>query len=259
MKRPIAKYYTAAWDPLDGCLHACRHCSAKVKSEQYGGHRSFASYMAQDEPIDTGTLRILDFPMRDEVTGAREEYPFMFSPTYHRYRLTELPPRESPETILACGNGDLLGPWVDNRIVEEVFERAKAVDWHTYIFLTRNPAGYDTLGEHSGNMLLGAVVDSQEQANAIIDSKTRSLDYLNLSPLNANIKLKEFLDNTQSKIRWVIASADFGAFVDAGWITAAAGICAERGIPLFCDQSLETLMGNTFRQETPLPLHKRWR
>lgn len=260
MNNSNAEFCTATWNPIDGCLHNCRHCSARTEAERCGGHRSFASYMAQDEPIDTGVLRILDFPMRDEVTGEAEAFPFIFSPTYHRHRLSKLQTMTRPENILVCGKGDLFGAWVDDWIVQEVLEHAEAAHWHNYLFISKNPARYDTLDKKAENMFYGAAIDTGEQASAIIASKARSLDFLKINSIHTAIDLDKFLNESQSQIRWMIVCAETGISSGKinmrGWLMTAADICASLGIPLFCEQSLKKLMGDAFRQEYPQILHK---
>lgn len=270
MKKSNFEFCTKTWNPLDGCLNNCRYCYARLTAERFGGHRSFATYMAQDIPIDTTELRILEFPMRDEVSGQVESYPFMFSPTYHRHRLTKLPSEKRSENILVCSTGDLLGDWVDHWIIEEVFEHAMKSDCHNYLFATKNPARYDALSAKPENMLFGTTVDTQKRADTIIDAQVRSLDFLIIEPILTGIDLAGFLKKSPSRIRWVIVGAENGnsakkVFPKREWITAIANACTARGIPLFMEpgdtnragkQYLKELMGSEFRQEYPLLLKK---
>jgi protein gp37 len=258
-------FYTAAWNPLEGCLGSCRYCRSREEAERNGGHRSLASYMAQDSPVDTRKLRILEFPIRDELTGQAETYPFLFSPTYHRHHLASLPTKSKPENILVCGKGDLFGDWITDWIIDEVFSYALSINQHNYLFITKNPARYDTVKEKQENMFFGATVDTQERADFLIASKVSVLDYLCIEPILSAIDFNGILTNCPSRIKWVIIGSESGnsigkIYPKREWITGIAETCTSWGIPVFMlpgqsnnadKRQLIELLGAEFRQEYP--------
>jgi protein gp37 len=263
-------FYTTVWNPLDGCLANCRYCRAHIAADRYGGHRSLATYMAQDVPIDTTELRVLNFQMCDEVTREAEAYPFLFSPTYHRHRLDKLPPKNKPGNILVCGSGDLFGNWVYDWIIEEVLSTAGKASHHNYLFTTKNPARYDSLKVRQDNMLFGATIDTQDRADSILEAQISSLDFLCIEPILTHIDLGRFLEQSPSHIQWVVVGAETGSAIgkvypEREWLIQISEACAAENIPLFVRpgrlsqsgaQRLNELMGTVFRQEYPAVLQK---
>ena len=276
MKDSKIEFCSDTWNPLSGCLYDCQYCSARGLANRFGGHKSMAYYMAQDNPIDVSMLRILNEPMKDEVSGKVEPFPFYFGPTYYRYRLPKLKLLQRPGNIFICSTGDLFGDWVDNWIVDEIISHAAKHTKHNYLFLTKNPIRYDVLESiaemrcHHRNMLFGATIDSQVQADAIINAKVKHISYLCIEPILTEIDLEGFLRRTLSKIEWVILGAENGnrqgkVIPEDVWVKNISNVCYEYNIPLFVKRGytnkgivtpLERILGNAFRQDYPEQLRR---
>jgi protein gp37 len=138
------------WNPVTGCLHACRktYCYAARMATRFAG--SSLSSVAQDGqmpgwrsvvkgPGGNVDCHVLHRPAYDS------RYPFGFAPTLHEYRLGEPEAVKKPARIFVVSMGDLFGAWVPLLWIEKVLAACRAAPQHEYIFLTKNPRGYLTV------------------------------------------------------------------------------------------------------------------
>src|SRR3990167_4726541 len=105
-----------SWNPVTGCEHGCPYCYARKQGIRFTGH---------------------------------------FKPTFHPERL-DAPMREKkPQRVFVCSMADLLGEWVPDEWIRRVLVAASEADWHTYFFLTKNPARYRLDNGWTNPLLLG--------------------------------------------------------------------------------------------------------
>jgi len=233
--------------------------------------------MALERPIDTSVFRVLETPVLNELNRQKESYPFLFAPTYERYRHDEFDraARKAPGNVFVCCMGDLFGSWIESWVIEEVFERVLGAKKHNYLFLTKNPSRYDELtflpgGIRPDNMYFGATIDSQGMAKSILEKQIERLNFLCIEPILTAVDLGEFLDYSPGKIEWVILGAENGnrkgkVVPKTAWLQHVSTVCKSRGIPLFMKRGhtpagklslLEKALGVDFRQEYPASLAK---
>lgn len=130
----------STWNPVTGCLHGCEYCYARRIAERFGGHNeNGVSVHVLDEPYHEIE------PMDDVMSrvGRMVPYPFDFEPTFHRYRLDEPQQWKKQRNIFVCSMADLMGHWVPDAWKQDVIAACKAASQHRYLFLTKNPYGYD--------------------------------------------------------------------------------------------------------------------
>lgn len=240
------KIYTEIWEPYHGCLQDCPGCQAATLLRRLGGHRDLAYYMCQEDDPETGKLHILEKPMRDEVTGVAEDYPFAFDPTFSRYRLADLFSIPRPSNVFVCGKGDLFAPWVPDQIIAEILDAARKTPAHNYLFLTRFPERYAALPYALPNFLFGAYIDSQQQLRDMMGVSMPRLRYLSIDPLKERIDLQEYLNHPSCKLEWIVLETRTTfTHKDAGpqkrWMLDLIRVCAKHGIPLFMEDRLKMI------------------
>ena len=101
------------WNPVTGCLHGCPYCYARKIAERFKGSKA---------------------------------WPQGFEPMIHNERSADPLKMKKPQTIFVCSMADLFGEWVPGNWIDNIMESCKTAPWHTYVFLTKNPARYFKLG-----------------------------------------------------------------------------------------------------------------
>ena len=143
-----------SWNPVTGCLHGCAYCYARRIAERFSDEGS-------DEPAsrihETNGIRYNDdnYPIG---------FPYGFEPTLHRHRLDEPKSRRKPSRIFVSSMGDLFGEWVPAGWIEAVLRTVRECPQHTFIFLTKNPKGYQG-HDYPPNAWIGVTCEDQQAAN----------------------------------------------------------------------------------------------
>lgn len=263
MRNTKIETFTDTWNPVQGCKNGCRYCYAAGTARRFAGHRDLAYYMCREGPAETGELHVLDEPMRDVVTKEAEGYPFGFDPTFCRYRLRSPSATARPGNVFVCGMGDLFGPWVPDRWIEEVMEAAAEAPRHNYCFLTKFPERYNSLPPPPQNFLFGASVDTQGRLLGTLGARVPSLRFLSVEPLLERVDLGLFFREAVKKPEWVIVGPETGnasgrAVMKREWAEEIQEACREHGIPLYMKDAskakpgvprMSELMGEQFTQQ----------
>ena len=225
-----------------------------------------------------------------EYRGKVKPYPYSFDPTFHRYKLGEPQSWKKPRNIFVCSMADLMGAWVPNPWKQDVIAACKAAPQHRYMFLTKNPYGYniwptkDRPIEHrfdQDNFWLGCSMTGLEDLSRYDGHYGRYLyamggnmipgkahRFVSVEPILTDVMelpgyrsgysaLQEEITSRYSGcIEWVIIGAETGnrkgkVAPDRKWIEKIVNCCGKAGKPVFMKESLRAMMGDDFRQEFP--------
>jgi protein gp37 len=198
-------------------------------------------------------------------------FPFGFTPTLHRYRLTEPQTWKEPRTVFVCSMADLFGEWVPDEWITEVFAACAAAPQHRYLFLTKNPKRYVRLDE-SGKLptkhWYGTTVTTKRDLQFISNAHHTfisvepiledfpngvSCEYLRGLGLPTKGKPKPSVKNTD----WIIVGAETGnrsgkVTPRKEWIDHITQAADEAKIPVFMKDSLIPIVGEeNMRRELP--------
>ncbi len=109
MNKTSIEWCDYTWNPVTGCLHGCPYCYARKIADRFRGSKA---------------------------------WPEGFKPMSHPERLGDPAKMKKPQTIFVCSMADLFGDWVPDEWISNVMASCDVAPWHTYIFLTKNPARY---------------------------------------------------------------------------------------------------------------------
>jgi len=213
MNKTKIEWADYTWNPVTGCLHGCKYCYARKIAHRFGGYTVGGGY-TRHEPF-SGETRVLDEPLlivRENDKVYKAPYPYDFLPTFHRYRLDEPQKVKTPSKIFSVSMGDLFGNWVPDEWIDEVFTACFNADWHTYYFLTKNPARYERAiarydGEERGfdievwdHIWFGATVTCQEDTDRLADlMKFREgRKFASIEPLLGPMDIRRYLQGRWS-------------------------------------------------------------
>jgi protein gp37 len=294
MQKTKIEWCTHTWNPVTGCLHNCPYCYAKDIAARFGGF----SVAASDEHDllwtveSAGKLHTLKkAPLIKRTKEGKETkatFPFVFEPTFHKYRLDEPAKQKKPANIFVCSMADLFGAWVPDEWIKEVFAACGRAPQHNYMFLTKNPGRFQSIMVAAGweriysnkNFWFGFSVENQEALDRLAMG-ARWLPgntFISIEPLQGSINLKriyppghdamlDFVNGAQywfgggdykgKKIKWVIIGAETGnrrgkVIPKKEWVMDIAEKCGELGVPVFMKDSLVPVVGSgNMRREYP--------
>lgn len=246
MNKTKIDYVDASWNPVTGCCHYCEYCYAKKIAERFGKFTDHSKHFHRGMSLDP--IYMLEEPVKGNP------YPYLFNPTFHRYRLNDPACITKSRNIFVCSMADLFGEWVPDSWIEDVFRACEAAPQHRYLFLTKNPMRYRELQYKIplptsdrywyGTTLTGtdgeALHFSGEHCFLSIEPM--------LEPINAVDMWKHF--------GWIIIGAETGNRKDKvipkrEWIESIVAECRKYNVPVFMKSSLRDLMGDDFIQEFP--------
>ncbi len=255
MHRSKIEWCDDAWNPITGCLYECEYCYARKISRRFSGdiRRNMNSPRYQKGEI----LQVLDDPFVAD-TGGVLNYPYGFTPTYHRYRLNYPQMRKNGCNILVGEAGELFGDWVPESVLREIFESCKERSIHNYLFLTRKPERYGEL--RSGGILpedknfwYGSTVACSKDVSPC---EAGGMDGINtficIEPIAEAIRFPAGVKIAD----WIIIGAETGnrrgkIYPEKRWIDEIVKYADRVGIPVFMNDSLKELMGDDMRTEIP--------
>lgn len=131
MNRTKIEWTDVTWNPVTGCLHGCSYCYARRLAKRLAGRYGY--------------------PVEDS-----------FKPTLHLDKINEPAEDNSPKLIFVVSMGDLFGKWASEEWIKRVLRAAETAPWHTYQFLTKNPARYKEFSFPEGAWL-GTTIDRANQ------------------------------------------------------------------------------------------------
>ena len=153
MNKTKIEWTDYTWSPVTGCLHGCPYCYARRIAERFHPKNAVGDDCTQ--PGD-GLHEI----RYKRTRGFR----YGFAPTLHSHRLGEPQRRRKPSRIFVSSMGDLFGGWVPSEWIEAVLRTVRECPQHTFIFLTKNPKGYQG-HDYPPNAWIGVTCEDQQAAN----------------------------------------------------------------------------------------------
>ena len=273
MNKTKIDWADSTWNPVTGCLHGCEYCYARGIANRFG---------KLENDVDNETFNSKSF-LADLYIKHNTPYPYLFKPTFHRYRLDDYKNKKG-RTIFVCSMADLFGEWVPDEWIQEVFKACEEAPQHRYLFLTKNPKKFQNTFltqslNISKNMWFGFSVTNQESLNNLaMGAKWLPKNtFISIEPLHGQINLTRieptgidailnFMNGGQfwlgggdfngKKIKWVIIGAETGKRKDKiipekWWIDEIVEQCKAANVPVFMKESLKNIMGNDFIQEFP--------
>lgn len=204
---------TKTWNPVTGCLHNCPYCYARNMAQRFGG-RTVDGKKTTEACVKAGEkFPRLDNPLYVRRKSGREmvaPFPFGFTPTLHRYRLSDPTEMKKPQRIFVGSMTDLFGDWVPDAWIKAVLDACNEAPWHTYLFLTKNPKRYGELAAEEllpkrSNFWYGTTVTEEGMpffGGSILHNTFLSIEPL-MGPLNAGL-------GSFGPARWIIVGAMTG-------------------------------------------------
>jgi protein gp37 len=185
-------------------------------------------------------------------------WPHGFKPTIHPERLGDFIKEKRPRTIFVCSMADLFGDWVPDLWINDIMKACDAAPWHTYIFLTKNPARYKRLPlcYFKNNRWFGTSVSYRSDIHRIMTLQTlpKSVNtFISFEPLLAN-----FTKENLSGISQIIIGAQTNPTIkpELRWIIDLEESARDYGIRVFCKESLFYIPRGYFLRELAWPIHK---
>ena len=247
MDKTKIEWCDSTWNPVTGCLHGCDYCYAKRIADRFKTH---------DVSVGENVVAMeLNNPFEIE-NGKKQAYPFGFTPTLHRYRLSDFK-KKTGRTIFVCSMADLFGEWVPDEWIEEVFAACKAAPQHRYLFLTKNPNRYADLHFKgklpTGNNMWYGVTPTETLSRSDYFYAGAYHTFASIEPILEECSEElEFMCDTFAQ--WVIIGAETGrrkgkVIPQKEWVINIIKTCIESNTCFFMKDSLVPIVGeeNMFR------------
>ena len=281
----------ASWNPVTGCLHGCEYCYARRIAQRFcnnehGKDDAGVAYPCTGDCKFCSELDGLEFVGQKMRWNhdTRYPYPYGFFPTIHPHRLNIPEHWTKPRNIFVCSMADLCGSWVPEEWKQAVIAACKEAPQHRYMFLTKNPYGYNVwptkekLVVHKfdqDNFWLGCSVTGRENLSEYKNDYGRYLyamggnmipgkahRFISIEPILTDVtkslmlNMDAFNSRYAGHIEWVIIGAETGnrkgkVIPEKEWIEDVVWMCRNNGTKVFMKESLRGLMGEDFIQEFP--------
>jgi protein gp37 len=255
MNKSKIEWCDRTWNPVTGCLHNCPYCYARVITQRFGGRWNQSTgenvKEADKKLHDIGMPLLFQRKNGDLVNAA---FPYVFDPTFHKYRLDEPTRFKEPQNIFVCSMADLFGDWVPKEWIKQVFEACETAPQHRYLFLTKNPRRYlYTLnvaleGFNLDNCYFGATITNESDKYFYSDKHNV---FLSIEPIQSS-----FEKGSLHLIKWVIIGAETGnrkgkIIPKKEWVQNIVEKCREQNIPIFMKDSLKDIWKEPLIREYP--------
>ena len=229
MNKTKIEWCDYTWNPVTGCKHGCPYCYAERISKRFTGD---------------------------------------FEPKFHENRLGEPAKIKKPSRIFVVSMGDLFGEWVLYEWVRRVLNACKDAPQHTYLFLTKNPAGMRHY-KFPANMWVGTSIEGWQDADKRIPKLLQvnaAVRFVSIEPILSPVDLGQiqFDKHTRmnvlegcgtslrspaqsmpnafcEKLSWVIVGAQTGPNAvkpKPEWVQSIIEQCRAARVPLFLKDNL---------------------
>lgn len=238
-----------SWNPVTGCLHKCEYCYARKIASRFG--KFCRIDQVNIKTVGSGQHTCVEVEYKQDTP-----YPEMFTPTLHKYRLSEPAQKTKPQNIFVCSMADLFGEWVPDSWIQAVFKACEAAPQHRYLFLTKNPERYCKLADAGklpelDNFWYGSTITKPGEcmfAGSIHWNTFLSIEPL-LAPLDVGI-------GSFGGAKWIIVGAETGnragkVMPERAWVEKIIDAARLTGAAVFLKNSLLEVMEGEFIQEYP--------
>lgn len=249
MNKTSIEWCNYTWNPVTGCLHPCRNvfCYNTMKATS-PLNRFGARYKDKDRLVYVKNWQSRQTG-KCHVAYKGEIYPYGYDPTFYPHRLEEPFRVKKPAKIFVVDAGDLFGSWVPEVWIKKVLKVAEECNWHTFMFLTKNP---DRMLEFKfpENAWVGTSICSHRD-NVRIETlkKVRAkVRFLSIEPLLGRVQA-----NLRA-IQWIIIGAQTGknpVNPELSWIEELLSEADSFNIPVFLKHNLSPYC-TIKRQEFPV-------
>lgn len=237
MNKTDIEWCDYTWNPVTGCLHACRnvYCYNTMKSNSFL-NRFGAQYRVNENIIREKNWRTRE-SNENHIATPGEKYPYGYDPTLYPHRLSEPKSLKKPAKIFVVDAGDLFGAWVPDTWIVDVLNVIRECPQHTFQLLTKNPQRLLSF-EFPQNAWVGTSINSDKDANRaeIVKRAHASVRYLSIEPLLGEVAF-DF-----TGIDWIIVGAMTGknsVIPEKEWIDGILTATRENNIPVFMKKNME--------------------
>lgn len=265
MNETKIEWCTHTWNPVTGCRHDCDYCYARTWARRFAPHGCERPMVEPLEilPKGSGCFYVEEPAKLCDESGKfvrLSPYPKGFAPTLHGYAMDYPEKRKIPSSVFVSSMGDLFGEWVPDAWIQEVFDVCKRAPWHTYLFLTKNPARYLELAQASvlpkeknfwyGSTITGPNIPfffSTEENGEAYNT------FLSIEPL---LEPLGKIADREGFPKWVIVGAMTGPGSKKRqplreWVQEIVDAAREAGSPVLMKNSLIDIWGGNLIQEFP--------
>ena len=265
---------TKTWNPVTGCLHGCPYCYARNMAQRFGGWTLDGVKTTESYTEIGKEFPELDNPRYVRRKSGRElvaPFPFGFTPTLHRYRLSDPAQMKKPQRIFVGSMTDLFGEWVPDAWIKAVLDACQAAPWHTYLFLTKNPGRYLELEEAAKlpmneHFWYGTTASNAEQMDKAVDVfdslPVKMKSFLSVEPLMEDITdsygwLASMVHKHNSPyFSWIIVGAMTGPEKEKHkprreWVENIVEATAAANAAVFMKENLAEVWGPDLIQDHP--------
>lgn len=267
MNNTRIEWCDSTWNPVTGCLHDCEYCYARKIATRFGqypcensncnvcGDCDLEPSSNCERYIKYEKIHELEEPIYLYNPKRKQPYPYMFEPTFHKYRLEEPKKKTKGQNIFVCSMADLFGEWVPDEWIKQILETCKMTPQHNYLFLTKNFERYENLNDDCQNLWYGATATDKNSFTLSLDSFMQQRvnaerffnTFLSIEPLLEEININK-CDGYFSCLNWVILGAETGNRKDRvipkkEWIDIIVEQCKRSSIPVYMKDSLINIVG----------------
>ena len=173
-----------------------------------------------------------------------------FVPHWHPEQLEKPLHWKKPRLIFVQSMGDLLGEWVDSKLIEQVIATTQLAYQHTYLFLTKNPQRYSDFS-FPKNAWLGASCIWGERVDIWLRrSRHMGIKFISFEPLLSDVSKIISLEGIDlAIIGGLSGSKPF--YPPEEWIQKIEQMADKAGIPVFEKNNLRKVWRSIPRQEMP--------
>jgi protein gp37 len=242
MNKTKIEWADSTWNPVTGCLNGCEYCYARGIANRFGKFES--SNFCKMEDLENG--KFVELYAKPE-----NPYPYLFYPTFHRYRLNEYAGKTG-RTLFVGSMTDLFGDFIPDEWLGDVFNACEAAPQHRYLFLTKNPKRYVQLEQNNRlpvgrTHFYGSTVTTSDD---LMFTSNFLNTFLSIEPIMGDFK------GAFGGIDWVIIGAETGnrknkVVPKREWVEKIVEECWGRDIPVFMKNSLADVWGEPLVRQFP--------
>lgn len=238
------------WNPITGCLKGCEYCYAR----RLANGRLKSRY-----------LQNLNIALPHE----KEAFGNTFYPRFWPDRMFDIPIKcYEPNKhlgIFVCDMGELFGSWIPKEWTLRVFTRIRALNWHRFYLLTKQPQNLIKFSPFPDNCWVGVSATDFDMFGLAIHYLSKieaKVKYISFEPLLGRIDINPFPPEKYYKwVNWVIVGAQTKPHKapELEWVKEITEACDKSNIPVFIKDNLSFewgVSGSPCFKHLPNGVHK---